>query len=313
MKVNIIDRAGAEALIAPELSKEIFDGVTETSAVLKLARKLPNMSSKQQRLPVATSLTSAYFVDGDNTETSIGNKSWDGVNIEASEIACIVPIPRTVLDDSDFDIWEQVKNDVITAFGKIIDRAILFGENAPSYWPTPIKTGIENAGNIIEKVNQSTAYSDILGGDGLVSKVEENGHIVTGHLGKMKTRGYLRNIVDNNGQPIFKTNFNTASEYDIDGVPVVFPLNGSMIDTDPALISGDWKSLVYSIRQDLTMKLFTEGVIQNPDGTIAYNLMQQDMVALRFVMRLGWQLPNPPSRLTDDSTYPFAMLVEGVA
>ena len=48
--------------------------------------------------------------------------------------------------------------------------------------------------------------------------------------------------------------------------------------------------------------------MQNPDGTIAYNLMQNDMVALRAVMRLGWEIPNPVNGLEKDKNkrFPFA-------
>ena len=61
------------------------------------------------------------------------------------------------------------------------------------------------------------------------------------------------------------------------------------------------------------VKLFTEGVVQNTDGTIAYNLMQNDMVALRAVMRLGWEIPNPINALKTDKTKrcPFAILKAG--
>ena len=75
------------------------------------------------------------------------------------------------------------------------------------------------------------------------------------------------------------------------------------------MISGDFSQLVYSIRQDITFKLFTEGVVQNTDGTIAYNLMQNDMVALRAVMRLGWEIPNPVNAMAKDKAkrFPFAV------
>ena len=51
-------------------------------------------------------------------------------------------------------------------------------------------------------------------------------------------------------------------------------------------------------------------MVQNPDGTIAYNLMQNDMVALRAVMRLGWEIPNPINSLEKDKAkrFPFAVL-----
>ena len=62
---NLISRTDAAALIPEEVSREIIQHVPEQSAVLQLARRLPNMSSAQQRLPVLYSLTNAYFVTGD--------------------------------------------------------------------------------------------------------------------------------------------------------------------------------------------------------------------------------------------------------
>ena len=67
------------------------------------------------------------------------------------------------------------------------------------------------------------------------------------------------------------------------------------------------------IRQDLTMRLFTEGIIQDPaTGNTMFNLMQQDMVALRVTMRLGYQVPNPIACANEDDAtrYPFSVLTE---
>ena len=77
------------------------------------------------------------------------------------------------------------------------------------------------------------------------------------------------------------------------------------------MFSGDWSQLVFSIRQDITYKILDQAVIQDGAGNIVFNLAQQDMVALRCVMRCGWALPNPTNRVnTNDSTrYPFAVLL----
>lgn len=46
---------------------------------------------------------------------------------------------------------------------------------------------------------------------------------------------------------------------------------------------------------------------KSTSGKILYNHAQQDMVALRCVMRLGWHLPNPVTATNSDenSRYPF--------
>ena len=79
------------------------------------------------------------------------------------------------------------------------------------------------------------------------------------------------------------------------------------------MIAGNFKKIVYSIRQDVTVKILDQGVIQDPSTKeIVYNLAQQDMVALRVVMRMGWALPNPSTRLnTDGSKVPFSYIAPG--
>ena len=78
------------------------------------------------------------------------------------------------------------------------------------------------------------------------------------------------------------------------------------------MILGDFSQLVYAIRQDIEFKMFTEGVVQDPQtGEILYNLMQNDMVALRATMRLGWEIPNPINAFNAEnaSRCPFSVYV----
>ena len=92
--------------------------------------------------------------------------------------------------------------------------------------------------------------------------------------------------------------------------------NGVWDKTKSTLVVGDFSQAVYSIRQDITYKVLTEAVIQDPsDGSILYNLAQDDMVALRVVMRLGWEIPNPVNAENEtDARFPFASLKpEGTA
>ena len=144
-------------------------------------------------------------------------------------------------------------------------------------------------------------------------RYEESGFFVTGHMADISMRAKLRGLKDSTGNPIFKSDMQESTRYSLDGSAMTFPNNGSFDKSKALMISGDFSQLVYAIRQDITFKLFTEGVVQNTDGTIAYNLMQQDMVALRAVMRLGWEIPNPINSLKTDKTKrcPFAILKSG--
>ena len=311
---TLIDRSGADTLIPEERAREIIQGTITQSAVLSRGRKLPNMSSRTYKMPVLDMLPLAYFVNGDTGQKKTTKMAWDKKFITAEEIAVIVPIPEAVLDDSDYDIWGEVRPRIEEAFGKVIDSAVLFDVNKPDSWRSGLVSSATSAGSVVTLGSADDLYDKIMGEDGVIAKVEESGYFVTGHMADISMRSKLRGLKDTTGQPIFKSDMQSDTNYALDGSPMNFPNNGSFDKSKALMISGDFSQLVYSIRQDITFKLFTEGVVQNTDGTIAYNLMQQDMVALRAVMRLGWEIPNPINSLKEDKAtrFPFAVLKKGV-
>ena len=302
--VNIIDRTGAESLIPTQEANEIIQGVVTQSAVLSRGRKLANMTSRQYRIPVLDMLPVAYFVNGDTGKKQTTKQAWDKKFITAEEIAVIVPIPESVLDDSEYDIWGEVRPRIVEAFGQKIDGAVLFGVDKPSTWRADVVSTATTAGAVVTLGSADPLYDKIMGEDGVIAKVEQSGYFVNGHMADISMRAKLRGLKDDNGNPIFKSDMQSGTTYSLDGSPMNFPNNGAF---------DNFSQLVYSIRQDITFKLFTEGVIQDSDGSIAYNLMQNDMVALRAVMRLGWEIPNPINALQKDKNKrcPFAIMKQG--
>ena len=310
---NIIDRTGAESLIPIQESNEIIQGVVTQSAVLQRGRKLPNMTSRQYKMPVLDMLPIAYFVNGDTGQKKTTKQAWDKKFITAEEIAVIVPIPEAVLDDSDYDIWAEVRPRIVEAFGKVIDGAILFGTDKPASWRNDIVATATAAKTVVGLGAADNLYDKIMGEDGSIAMVENSGYFVNGHMADISMRAKLRGLKNANGDPLFKSDMQSSTTYSLDGSPMNFPNNGAFDKSKALMISGDFSQLVYAIRQDITFKLFTEGVVQNTDGSIAYNLMQNDMVALRAVMRLGWEIPNPINSLQKDKTKrcPFSVLKAG--
>lgn len=314
-----IDRSALSGLIPEPVTREIMQGAIAESAVLRMGRRLANMSSKTQTINVLDALPSAYFVNGEATDSGAGDAwkqttkmAWDKKKIYAEEIAVIVPIPEAVLDDSDYDIWGEVRPRLTEAFGKVIDAAILFGTNKPSTWRAGVVPSAISAGNGVPV--GTSVFDDIMGENGLIAKVELDGFNPNGVMSAIQMRGKLRGLKDTTGQPIFKSDMQGATRYGLDGMDMYFPMNGAFDPTQAQMIVGDWSQLVYAIRQDMTFKIFTEGVIQDPSTkAITYNLMQNDMVALRAVMRLGWEIANPINAYNADITNPFPFSVYGKA
>ena len=314
-----IDRNALSGLIPEPVTREIMQGAIAESAVLRMGRRLANMSSKTQTINVLDALPSAYFVNGEATDSGAGEAfkqttkmAWDKKKLYAEEIAVIVPIPEAALDDADYDIWGEVKPRLTEAFGKVIDAAILFGTNKPSTWRTGVVPAAIAAGNGVPV--GTSVFDDIMGENGLISKVELDGFNPNGVMAAIQMRGKLRGLKDTTGQPIFKSDMQGATRYGLDGMDMYFPMNGAFDPNQAQMIVGDWSQLVYAIRQDMTFKIFTEGVIQDPSTkAITYNLMQNDMVALRAVMRLGWEIANPVNAYNADKANPFPFSVYGKA
>ena len=317
---SLISRTDAAALIPEDVSNAILAGVAGTNPLMQLARRLPDMPRAQTRMPVMSALATAYFVTGDTSKKQTTEVNWANKYIDAEELAVIVPIPEAVLDDADYDIWGQIRPELQTAFGVAIAQAVLYGTNIPASWTTNLgAAGLVAGATAASQTVSAAAYTDLYeailgetgaGADGVYMLVEADGFGVTGNLAHMSLKGMLRNVRTTEGAPIFKTSMQDATRYELDGAPIYFPTDGSMVAGSSLLISGQWDQLLYAMRQDITYKVLDQAVIQDGTGTIVYNLAQQDMVALRAVMRLGFALPNPINRMqsTEASRFPFAVM-----
>lgn len=300
----MITKKDAYALFDTDVISEIMEGAVKNSAVLQLFRRLPNMTSNKTKMRVLDSLPMAYWVDADtdNGRKKLTNMAWANKYITAEELAVIVPIKEDVLDDADYDIWADVKPRLVEAIGKAIDNAILTGVNKPNGFRLDLLTSILNAGAVVTQGSDQTLYSAI--NDAMV-KVEESGYNPSGLIGGVDVKGKFRMMLDTTGQPITGTEIGNLPKFYVD--------NGSWDKNKAIMVVGDFSQAVYSIRQDITYKILDQAVIQDPTtGDILYNLAQEDMVALRVVMRLGWEIPNPINALNPDEAtrFPFASIVK---
>ena len=295
-----IVRNDVDALIETQVANEIFEGTIRQSKALSMFKRLPNATSDKTKLRVLDSLPVAYFVDetSNNGRKNISKLAWDKKYINIAELAVIVPIKENLLNDSSIDIWATVKPRIEEAFAKKIDNAVFFGVDKPTDWRAGLVNSIISVGAEVDTTNNGL-YSDI---NDTMTKVEESGYNVTAILGGTGLKGKFRMMLDTTGQPLNTT--------EIGSIRREFMDNGVWDKTKSTLILGDFSQAVYAIRQDITYKVLTEAVIQDPsDGSILYNLAQDDMVALRVVMRLGWEIPNPVNAENETATrFPFASL-----
>ncbi len=303
--MSMITKTDASGILEEQLSSEIIQGVVTKSAALSMFTQLPNMTSDKTKMRVLASLPTAYWVDetSNNGRKQTTKQSWDNKYIVAEELAVIVPIKENLLNDADVDIWAQVRPRIEEAFGKAIDEAIFTGVNKPLGFRDDLIKSIKAVGANVSQTG--TLYQAI---NDAMAKVEESGFLPSGIVAGIDVKSKFRMMLDTTGQPIKGT--------EIDSLPKAYIDNGAWDKTLAQLVIGDMSNAVYAIRQDITFKVLDQAIIQDPaTGAILYNLAQEDMVALRVVMRLGWEVPNPINALNPDESvrFPFALIDPAVA
>ena len=308
---DLISRdASDDPLVPTPVSADVIQVAAHASAVQSLARRAP-MTSKSGRQPVLSTLPTAYFVSGDTGMKQTTSADWENLELVAEEIACIVPVPEAYLDDSQVPIWDNVAPLAAQAIGKTFDNAALWGTNKPSTWGAALSTGIEASNNdFTEGVSGDDFAADLAYVGGAIAK---DGFDVNGFLAAPGIGWRLAGLRSTTSELIYQPSVNSAvgESPTLYGYPLTEQKNGAW-DADYTVIAGDWTKAIVGIRQDLTYKVFTEGVISDDSGNVVLNLMQQDSVALRCVMRCAWAVADPitpTSGQSDANTFAFGALV----
>ena len=302
---SLVSRSDTAALVPEEVSSAMMTSLEAQSAVLQYGQRIP-IATSQARFPVLSALPTAYFVSGDTGLKQTTEAAWDNKFLYVEEIATIVPIPEAVLDDTSYDVWGAMQPLMEQAIVRALDAAVIFGTNAPATWVTEgnLVGGAVAAGNVVARGTNSAAAGGLHGDlSDLVGSLETDGYSPNGAVGNVTFKGRLRGVRATDGQVLSLPADIPSPMY---GLPGLWPtgLNAAEV------LAGDWSKLVVGVRQDMTYKLITEGVITDNTGAIIYNLPQQDMVALRLVFRAGYAVSNPINyqELTEGDRYPFAVL-----
>ena len=317
MAINSI--SNNSVVLPVEYGREIIRGVVGRSKALELGRRLPDMRGKTYKLNVLSHLPVAGWVKNSSTpnnsdEPDIKNKplsylAYEGVDLVAEEIAVIVPVSINTLNDvEDFgvELLPEISEQVIGAFQQVIDETIFFGVNAPWSSFNGIVADATTKGKTVAWDGQAglSFYNAI---NDAMEYVEKSGYVPTAILGGPALNSAFRGTITNMGVL-------AGDQGQIGALPRHIDLTGGFNENSAFAIVGDFRYLVYSFREEISMRVLYEATLKDPaTGTELYNLAQQDMIGLRFTMRLGAALPNPVNRVGGETRYPFAVITDETA
>lgn len=309
---NIVSRTDAAALIPEEVSTALLQSATEESAVLKHFRRVP-VGAAQVRMPIMSALPLAYWVNGDTGLKQTTEVNWANKYLNIEEIAVILPVPDNVIADAQMNIWDEAMPYMREAMGRTLDEAVIFGTNAPASFPDDINSSLVAAGNDVTEGTAAASGGYMADIDAAIGKLEDDGYEPDLIIAATSFRGKLRAARASDGQRLDAGR--VAGDLGmVDGMPVDYAMRGlwptATGGTSTRAIFLDSNQFIVGVRQDISFKLFTEGVIQDNTGAIVYNLMQQDMSAMRLTFRVGWQVANRINhdQPTEGNRYPASAL-----
>ena len=289
----LMDRTDAAGELPVSMASELVSGTIRDSTALSLCRQVP-VGVRDSRVPVLQELPEAFLVDDPAGLKKTTKASWANEPLVAEEIATIAVIPQSVIDDSAYDLWTAVKPLLTQSMAKKVDNMVLFGTGKPSTWETSLVEDATAAGTVVAVPDDPSWDGDpaprLLAAAMLISSL---GYTVSGSVVRpgwqYQAAGYRTHDLVNN--PV--------------GAQSPYPLMiaGLGIHTDPLrwdfsaadAIVADWDKCVIGMRQQIKLETFTTGVISDEDGKVIMNLLQQDSVACRVTMRVGFRINKPPT------------------
>ena len=315
---NQLSRTDVAPLIPEDVLDTFLTELSDTSVALTSFQNVP-VAQSQTRFPILSALPVAYWVAGDTGLKQTTEVAWGNKYLNVEELAVIAPIPETVLDDladaglgGGIDVWGQIQPTVVAVMARALDDAIFFGVNAPASFPTNVAAAAAAAGNTHTEgaAQDAGGIQDDL--DQTIGLLEADGYDFDRIIAARSLRGKLRRARNTLGDRLDGLSPD-LSEYL--GEPISYPMRGlwptAAGGTSPEAFVGEFQSqFVIGLRRDIQMKFLDQAVIQDNTGAIIYNLPQQDMVAMRFTMRVGWQVANQINfdQPTAANRYPAAVM-----
>lgn len=285
-------------VIPPQFSTTILAEATQQSAALQLGTRMP-MSTRENVMPIPATFPKAAWANAPyGSRKPYTTVSLDTMPITAEEIAAVIAIPDTMVEDSTINLWNYCRPLLAEAIAVAVDQAVFFGIDAPASFPDGGVAGIaqtaEEGRDVIDTINNA------------MSLVEVQGLNVTGQAADIGVRGLLRGVRDDNGALLLGSlQAETGPLQTIYGVPAAF------IQLDPDgdfnYIAGAFRYLVIGVRQDIRYQMDSSGVLVDDEGKVVINAFQDNVTLLKVWARFGMAIVKPVTLRTPDGGIPFSM------
>lgn len=279
-----MNRTAENLLLPPEISRDIWSKVEESSAIIQLGTKVPVTGVGREWQILEGEIEAEWVAETDEKPVStmeLGTKKMLPYNI-----AVILPFSNQFRRDA-ANLYAEIVRKAPAALSRTFDRTVFGFIDAPGEHFDTFKeiTDVDVETNGIWPGLVET-YTQIANADG-----ELDGWVITP---QMKAR--LLNALDNNGRPLFIDSMNTQNNVaSLMGYPTYVKKylhqEGGSGKGETLGYAADWTNLYWGTVGNVSMSISDQATLNI--GGKQINLWQRNMFAARFEVEFGCILREP--------------------
>ena len=279
-----------------DISAEILSKTQESSAIMRLARRIP-LPGRGLTIPVITADAEAAWV-AETGEKPVSNPSLTSKLMTPYKLAVIVPFSKEFLRDARA-LYDELVRRLPNALGLQFDKTVIGAVNKPG----------DNFDNFAACTAQSLIASQSTTlYDGLVAAVTDvalHGGELSGWALSPQAKGLLLGATDSQNRPIFINNVAEgavpmilgARTYSAKGVykagTAASGSGASAVAGTPAIVGvgGDWTQALYGTVAGVEVSVSDQATLTSGSGNdaVSINLWQRNMVAVRAEIEVGFR------------------------
>jgi len=226
----------------------------------------------------------------------------DRDSLTPKKLKAIVPMSEELFEDSEIDIASYLAKRIAEKLAQAEDDAFFNGDGSSAYGSF---TGLLNNTSVNTVTMAQTGYSNIDADDllDMQDSTPQGAHANGKYYMHRSIFNFVRKLKDADGNYIYQrpADGQPATIWDkpYELVEVMPAKTATAADSAFVLFGDLKKACVLGIRKDMTVSRSTDATIKSTDTVTDLNLFQRDMVAMKFLERIGFVviLPTAVTRL----------------
>lgn len=279
-----INRTTNSMALPSDISAEIMQKTTESSAIMRLARRI-SLPGRGITIPVITGDPTAAWV-AETAAKPVSNGQPGTKLMSAYKIAVIETFSKEFTRDA-AALYDAMVARLPAALAGLFDATIIGAVNPPS--ATNFDTFANCTAQSILNANNGT-YLGLVAAD---ADIAAHGGVMNGLAFAAQGRSLLLKATDTTNRPLFLASTSEGVVDRVLGVPTYFNKNlykaGASTGSVPAIVgvAGDWTQAVYGTVEGVQVSVTDTASLVSGNTTI--NLWQQNMVAVKAEIEVGFR------------------------